>query len=53
MISWRAGLVPFALVGSTILGLFTSRIVVELSWLAVLAVFIGIAVVFADLRGRY
>jgi uncharacterized membrane protein len=53
MISWRATLVPFVLVGSTILGLFTTRTVVELSWLAVLAVFIGIAVVFADLRGRY
>jgi uncharacterized membrane protein len=53
MLSWRAGLVALALVGSTVLAVFVTRTVVELSWLIVLVVFIGLAIVFADLRGRY
>jgi uncharacterized membrane protein len=53
MLSWRAGLASAALVGSTVLAFFASRTVVELSWLTVLVVFIGLAVVFADIRGRY
>ncbi|HEX4539074.1 MAG TPA: TMEM175 family protein [Acidimicrobiales bacterium] len=53
MLSWRAALVPAAFIGSTVLALFASRTVVEYSWLAVILVFIGIAVVYADLRGRF
>ena len=53
MLSWRAALAASLLVGSTILAFFASRTVVELSWLAVLLAFVGLAVVFADLRGRY
>jgi uncharacterized membrane protein len=53
MLSWRAALVPAAFIGSTILAFFESRTVVEYSWLAVFLVFIGIAIPFADLRGRY
>ncbi len=53
MLSWRAALVPAAFVGSAILGFFATRTVVEYSWLAVVLVFIGIAIAFADLRGRF
>jgi uncharacterized membrane protein len=53
MLSWRAALAACALVGSTILAIFVSRTVVELSWLSVAVAFIGITIVFADLRGRY
>jgi uncharacterized membrane protein len=53
MLSWRAVLVPAAFVGSTILAFFESRTIVEYSWLGVFVVFIGIAVVYADLRGRF
>jgi hypothetical protein len=53
MLSWRAALVPAAFIGSTVLAFFAGRTVVEYSWLAVIVVFIGIAVAYADLRGRY
>jgi uncharacterized membrane protein len=53
MLSWRAALVPVAFVGSTVLGFFASRTVVEYSWLGVIVVFIGIAIAYADLRGRF
>ncbi|HWC38314.1 MAG TPA: TMEM175 family protein [Acidimicrobiales bacterium] len=53
MMSWRAGLVPCILVGSTILALFTTRTIVELSWLTVLVMFVVLSIVFADVRGRY
>jgi uncharacterized membrane protein len=53
MLSWRAGLVPLVLVGSIVLAFFASRTVVELSWLAVVVVFVGISIAYADMRGRY
>jgi len=53
MLSWRAALVPPVFVGSAILGFFATRTAVEYSWLAVVLVFIGIALAFADLRGRF
>jgi uncharacterized membrane protein len=53
MLSWRAALVPAAFIGSTVLAFFAGRTVVEYSWLAVIVVFIGIAVAYADLRGRF
>jgi hypothetical protein len=53
MLSWRAGLVPLVLVGSIVLAFFANRTVVELSWLAVIVVFVGISIAYADMRGRY
>lgn len=53
MLSWRAALVPATFVGSVVLAFFASRTVVEYSWLAVVVVFIGIAVAYADLRDRF
>src|SRR5207302_6427673 len=53
MLSWRAALVPASFIGSTVIAIFASRTVVEYSWLAVIVVFIGIAVAYADLRGRF
>ena len=39
--------------GSTILGFFVSRTIVELSWLVVIVVFVGLSFAYADVRRRY
>ena len=46
-----AGWVVFPV--ALVLAVFANRTVVELSWLGVVVVFIGIAIAFADLRGRF